>query len=294
MHIKLSHPTVEALVAVITGGSGFSSAPSMGIYRKARELVTFMRSCGVPMDIGARSRCPAVHETLLELMEKGDDKALRTIIERSADPRDFNQQPEQLRTVLDYLNRCLTLDGLELKRQGTAIRLVSASSSSSVLESLANATAALDLDTVRRDLDRALASAEADPEDAVTAACSVLESVCRSVLVALGMDLPAKKDIQHLFKAVQVPLGLDPGRNDLPNDVVGDVRMVLQGLSSMIQGIGALRTHAGDAHGRERGFRRLDARIARLAIHSASSAAVFVLETWQKKKPTGGTTLSTK
>ncbi len=95
------------------------------------------------------------------------------------------------------------------------------------------------------------------------------------------------KDVQHLFKAVQEPLGLSPARKELPNEISVDVKMVLQGLASMVQGIGALRTHGGDAHGRERGFKRIDVRIARLAVHSASCAAVFIIETWQQKRPKG-------
>ena len=49
------------------------------------------------------------------------------------------------------------------------------------------------------------------------------------------------------------------------------------------EGIGALRTHGGDAHGRERGHRRIDPRIARLAIHAASTVALFLIETWERK-----------
>jgi len=45
-----------------------------------------------------------------------------------------------------------------------------------------------------------------------------------------------------------------------------------------------LRTHGGDAHGREKGFRRIDARIARLALNSASSIAMFLIETWERKE----------
>ncbi|WP_446686926.1 abortive infection family protein [Paracoccus niistensis] len=51
-------------------------------------------------------------------------------------------------------------------------------------------------------------------------------------------------------------------------------------------GVGSLRTHGGDAHGRERGYARIDARIARLSIHAASTAALFLIETWQRKFPT--------
>ncbi|MCZ8036259.1 MAG: abortive infection family protein [Novosphingobium sp.] len=48
--------------------------------------------------------------------------------------------------------------------------------------------------------------------------------------------------------------------------------------------MGALRTHAGDAHGRERGYRRIDGRIARLAIHASASVAMFLIETWEKQQ----------
>tara|TARA_R110001583_G_scaffold74100_7_gene205495 strand:- start:1142 stop:1477 length:336 start_codon:yes stop_codon:yes gene_type:complete len=64
-----------------------------------------------------------------------------------------------------------------------------------------------------------------------------------------------------------------------------DVRKVLSGLATVVEGIGALRTHGGDAHGRERGYTRLDTRIASLAIHSASTAALFLIETWQMRYP---------
>ena len=131
---------------------------------------------------------------------------------------------------------------------------------------------------------RALPSIEEDPEDAVTAACSLIEAVCRSILVELDEPFPSKKDIDGLLKAVQKPLGLSPGRPDLPAEIEQDVRQILGGLTSVAKGIGSLRTHGGDAHGREKGFRRIDARIARLALNSASSIAMFLIETWERKE----------
>ncbi|MGY3451942.1 abortive infection family protein [Bradyrhizobium sp. USDA 4353] len=154
-----------------------------------------------------------------------------------------------------------------------------------VLGSLSDAAQILNFDTVTRDLDRALASAKADPEDAVTAACSTVESVCRSILIELGAGLPEKKDIKGLFAAVRKPLGLGTDRADLDPLIADDVRKVLNGLATVVEGIGSLRTHGGDAHGRERGYARIDQRIASLAIHSASTIALFLIETWQRKYP---------
>lgn len=143
-----------------------------------------------------------------------------------------------------------------------------------------------DLDTVRLDLNRALCSAEVDPEDAVTSACSMVESLCRSILIELDLPIPAQKDLKALYKAVREPLGLSPNKEDVHSEIKDDVRKILSGLTTVVEGIAALRTHGGDAHGRERGRQRVDHRIATLAIHSASSLALFLIETWQRKYPT--------
>jgi hypothetical protein len=113
-----------------------------------------------------------------------------------------------------------------------------------------------------------------------------VESVCRSILIELGLGLPEKKDIKGLFAAVRMPLGLASDRADLDPLIADDVRKILSGLANVVEGIGSLRTHGGDAHGRDRGDTRIDRRIASLAIDSASTFALFLIETWQRKYPT--------
>src|SRR3546814_17231975 len=99
---------------------------------------------------------------------------------------------------------------------------------------------------------RALPNLESDPEDAVTAACSLIEAVCRSILVELKVPLPPKKDIDGLIRAVQGPLGLSPGRSDLPPEIEADIRHTLSGLTPIAKGISAFRAHGGDCDGRRR------------------------------------------
>ena len=81
---------------------------------------------------------------------------------------------------------------------------------------------------------------------------------------------------------MRAPLGLSPSKNLPSTEVEADVRTILAALANTAQGIGALRTHAGSAHGREKGFRRIDPRMARLAVSSASNIALFIIETWEK------------
>jgi hypothetical protein len=73
-------------------------------------------------------------------------------------------------------------------------------------------------------------------------------------------------------------LNLSPERTDISPDI----KQILGGLASVCGGIGALRTHAGDAHGRGKGTAQVDARIARLAVHAASTISLFLIETWQR------------
>jgi hypothetical protein len=141
----------------------------------------------------------------------------------------------------------------------------------------------LDLESVQRDFERALA--EDDPEDAITAACSTVESVCKSLLDEMSKPRPNKQDIQGLVREVAKHLNLSPDRDDIS----GDVRQILGGLATVAGGIGALRTHAGDAHGRGKANKRVDVRIARLAVHAANTLSVFLIETWERRLAKGGT-----
>jgi hypothetical protein len=197
-----------------------------------------------------------------------------------------------LRRLWDYRNETIvssdpsrTLPASVDARFSELIGRTEAGFAPSVVIALGGTAGVLDFDTVSRDLDRALDNARADPEDAVTAACSTVESVSRSILMELALPLPEKKDIKGLFNAVKKPLGLSPDRTDLDPRIAEDVRRILGGLSTVVEGIGALRTHGGDAHGRERGYVRIDHRIATLAIHAASTVALFLIETWQRKFP---------
>jgi hypothetical protein len=292
MTLALSPQTVEAIVNIISGGNGNSATPSIGIYRSGPKIEAFMRACGVRMSIGNGSRMPALAAAVEDVVTRQDVHVLRQIIEAAVSPADFLDDPERGNAVIEHLNRRLAFDQLVLRRRGAKIELVDALANAPIISALAEALAPINFDTVSRDLERALANADSDPEDAVTSACSVVESVCRSIIVALGVGLPAKKDIQSLYKTVREHLALDPG-GSFRSDIVDDVRLTLSGLSSTIQGVGNLRTHGGDAHGRERGFARsIDPRIARLAIHTASAVALFLIETWQLKNP--GTVLTAK
>lgn len=270
----------KALIDTITGGAGNDSAPPIGLYRSGTKIEQLFLDCGLDLSIGSSSRVPATTERLREVAFR-DDGGIERLMLRVADPRDYLADPAKGQAVLAHLNAALEPDEFAIMIVNGKPQLVPRSASGAIVAAVIEKTTLLDFDTVQREIARAQQNSKGDPEDAVTAACSLIESVCRSILIELELPLPAKKDIDGLIGAVQAPLGLSPGRTGLPREIEADVRQVLGGLTSVAKGIGALRTHGGDAHGREKGFKRLDARIARLSINAAGSLALFLIETWE-------------
>ena len=136
-----------------------------------------------------------------------------------------------------------------------------------------------DLPALDIEFKRALTSLETDPPAAVTAACSLLESLFKVILEDEGIPMPTKQTIKPLWSAVQDTLGLNPA--SVADD---DIRRILSGLISIVDGIGALRTHAGSAHGHGSQAQKLAPRQARLTVHAAHTLCLFVIETWEVRR----------
>jgi Abortive infection C-terminus len=279
---RFSPATLGALADVITGGAANETTPPVGIYRSGPQLERFFADLNIELTIGSSSRVPAVREVLSNLNRASPDE-LAAVAEAASDPRDFLDDADKHKAVIEYLNKRLRYDGLELRETSQGCKLVVLSTGVLAAASLDEAISGTDFESVRADFDRALREAEEDPEDAITAACSTVESVCKCLLDEMEEPYPKKPDIRGLSLEVAKHLALHPGRADLDTQIAVDVRQILGGLASVAGGIGALRTHGGDAHGRGKRSPRVDARIARLAVHAASTLALFLIETWDKR-----------
>lgn len=140
-----------------------------------------------------------------------------------------------------------------------------------------------DLGGVNAEFERALTSIDGDPGAAATAACAIVEALCKVIIQDEGLAMPRDQSLLPLWKVVQRELGLDPGSIE---DT--DLQQVLSGLTSVMHGLGSLRTHAGSAHGRGRSQYRLAPRHARLVVNSAHTLVVFVLDTWDARREAPG------
>jgi hypothetical protein len=143
--------------------------------------------------------------------------------------------------------------------------------------SLQDAIKHRNMPAIEAEFKRALEHVNNEPKESVSAACNILESVCKIYIADENLPMPAKQDLQSVWKIVKNELGLDP---KLIEDA--DLQRILSGLFSITDGIGAFRTHASTAHGAGRKSYNVKPRHARLAIHSAHTLVLFILETWDE------------
>jgi Abortive infection C-terminus len=135
-----------------------------------------------------------------------------------------------------------------------------------------------DLSGLQTEFDRIYENLNSDPAAAVTASCALLESLFKTYIGDNKLAMPSDESIKSLWKVVRKDERLDPA---VVND--DDLKTILTGLASIVEGTGSLRTHKGSAHGRGKTTYKLKPRHARLAAHSAFTLASFILEAWRER-----------
>jgi hypothetical protein len=103
----------------------------------------------------------------------------------------------------------------------------------------------------------------------------MLESLFKVYIEDEGLAMPSSLTVKPLWTVVQKHLMLAPARFEEE-----DIKKILSGLSSIVDGMGALRTHAGSAHGRGRTAYMVSERHAMLALNGAVTLATFIIQTW--------------
>ena len=130
---------------------------------------------------------------------------------------------------------------------------------------------------------KALDRRQSDPEGAITAARTLLETVCKHILDEKGIEYNNKTDLPQLYHLVAVELNLSPSQ--YTEDVF---KQILGSCSAIVNGLGTLRNRLGDAHGQGKKPVRPVARHAELAVNLAGSVALFLVETWESRNSKAG------
>lgn len=130
------------------------------------------------------------------------------------------------------------------------------------------------LDAWKKALDRRTS----DPEGAITAARTLLESVCKTILDDLALSYRDRDDLPKLYRNVAKALAVAP-----EDHTEERIKRILGGCTTAVEGLGSLRNRSGDAHGRGRSTYKLSARHASLAVNLAGTAAIFLMQTFEDR-----------
>lgn len=141
--------------------------------------------------------------------------------------------------------------------------------------SVAEGLETLDARHIEELWDKALQRRASDPEGAITAARTLLESVCKLVLDEAGESYPDDAKLPRLYSLTAARLNLAPSQHTEQL-----FKRILGGCQTVVEGIGAVRNSLSDAHGKGKRPVRPATRHAELVVNLAGAMAVFIAASW--------------
>lgn len=137
----------------------------------------------------------------------------------------------------------------------------------------------VDSDTIHERWMRALERRFDDAAGAITAARSLVESVCKHILDDNGVTYNSNTTLPKLYRLTAETLNLAPSQRS--EDIL---KQILGGAAAVVEGLGALRNELGDAHALSKESGRPEVSHAELAVNLAGAMSAFLIATWERQK----------
>lgn len=125
----------------------------------------------------------------------------------------------------------------------------------------------------------ALERKDSEPEGAITAARTLIESTLKYILDEQEIQYNDGADLPNLYKEVSKSLNLAP---ELHQEQI--FKQILGGVSSVVTGLGALRNKLGDAHGKSKKSVKPSERHSEFAVNIAGAVTIFLYRTFKETK----------
>jgi len=125
---------------------------------------------------------------------------------------------------------------------------------------------------------KALARRATDPDGALTAARSLLETVCKHILDERSVPYEDGAELPKLYSLTANQLNLSPSQH---TEQV--FKQILGSCQSVVEGLGSLRNKHSDAHGKGKKGIKPAPRHAELAVNLAGTMATFLLQTFEAR-----------
>jgi hypothetical protein len=267
--MKLSEYAIEFLGNFIAG-----DLPGLP-YRSGPQLVKFFNQFGTrdvyPTNGGFPTRRIYAQDKIREF---NGTATLRTLIAKAVDPREFSNTKKTVEDAVVVLNDNLKYEGYEVVRDGHFFPVRDLGAPRVKLGVSARVPDALTQLTIDENIRKCEAKlSEGDFSGAITNARSLIEAVLIGIEKDLDTGAPSYDgDLVKLFKRVQKLLNLEPERKDIAEPL----RQILSGLTSIVNGLAAMRNKMSDAHAASY---RPSRHHAKLAVYAATTLADFLFET---------------
>ena len=136
-----------------------------------------------------------------------------------------------------------------------------------------------DAEQVTRFWQKALARKATDPDGAITAARSMLESVCKHILSSECAVFDPTANLPNLFGTALEAIELAPRQQ---TDKA--LRQVMGNCQSIVNGLATIRNEIGDAHGKTKGEDVADSVHAEFVVNLAASVAMLILGQYARRQ----------
>ena len=198
----------------------------------------------------------------------------------------IRRDSEEQERIAAKLNPILRRDGYCLAPSGRIsgypvykIRETTATGVQPADELISQALISFDEGGVHQAWQKALDRRVSDPEGAITAAKTLLETVCKHIVDEAGESYSENDDLPKLYGTAAECLNLAPSQH---SEKV--FKSILGNCQSVVGNLAGLRNKLGDSHGQGKRYVRPQARHAELAVNLAGSMAMFLVSTWNARK----------
>jgi hypothetical protein len=147
-----------------------------------------------------------------------------------------------------------------------------------VSETIERSISSIDNSYIGEQWRKVIGRSQSDPEGAITASKTLLESVMKYILDKELVDYTKNDDFVVLYKLIKKNLNLDPKNHNIET-----FKQILTGVTSVVQGFGSLRNDYGDAHGKGSNSYIPEQRHAELVINLAGSLSSFLIDTYNAR-----------
>ena len=194
------------------------------------------------------------------------------------------REAEEQAKIVEKLNPILSCDGFILKSasrvSGAAIYKVEevvGSGAHPADDMISETLSSFSEGGVHFAWQKALERRSDDPEGAITAAKTLLETVCKHIIDEAG-GIYGQDDLPKLYAMAAELLNLAPSQHS-----ESVFKAILGNCQSVVGNLAGLRNKLGDSHGQGKRHIKPKPRHAELAVNLAGTMAMFLVSTWQDR-----------